>query len=324
MPRIIIAYKPGQLSNRLLQFAAFIAFARRTGVQVVNPSLDEYACLLESTHRSLVPCYPPAAVQLPATRWARRFVYSLSYLAARALVRSGVGGRRFRVIWLDWVDRRVLDDAFERDIADAWLVFVQGWRFVLPHGPEDDCVGPPGDLGAEVELVRDYLKPRAMFRRRAAGIVADARRNCDRLIGVHIRQGDFLTDKNRGRYFYTTEAYARKMHEARQAWRDERVGFVVCSNVPQAHQPFTGLTCTFARDEPVVEQLVLAGCDAILGPPSSFSLWAAFVGGSQLCWIFDVQEAITRDSFRPYAPVDQDEFAEKHYDYANAKTGGVP
>jgi hypothetical protein len=323
MPRLVIAYKPGQLSNRLLQAAAFVAFSQRSGIPVFNPSLDEYADLFEGTFGDLLCRYPPTTSRLPRTRMARRGFYMLAYGAARVLARSGLGGRRLRIVWLDWMEKRLLDESFTREIADAWLVFIQGWRFFLTPAPGAECVGPPGSIEPEADLVRAFLMPREPYRQRAEGLVARARHGCDRLIGVHIRHGDFRTDKNRGRYFYPTERYVQKMKEARAAWPEDRVAFLVCSNEPQAFGLFEGLSCTFASDEPVVEQHALAGCDAIMGPPSSFSMWAAFAGGCPLYWIFDIDERISRDVFRSYAPIDQDEYAERYYGFANAKTGGL-
>ena len=194
-PRLIIAYKPGQLSNRLLQFATFVAFSARTGVRVLNPSLDEYASCFETTRADLLCRYPPQSSWLPCGPGARRAAFLLTYYAARALVRLGISSRRLRVISLDWPERRHLDASFLAEIADAWLVFIQGWRIFVPPHRDADLSGPPGGIEPETELLRAHFKPCESYRRRAEDLVARARRGCDRLIGVHIRQGDFLTDK---------------------------------------------------------------------------------------------------------------------------------
>lgn len=320
-PRLIIAYKPGQLSNRLLQFATFVAFSARTGVRVINPSLDEYASCFETTRADLWCRYPQQVSWLPRGRRARKAAFILTYYAARALVRLGISNRRLRVISLDWSERRYLDESFLAEIAGAWLVFVQGWRIFVPPTRDADMVGPPGGIGPETELLRRHFRPCETYRRRAEDLVARARRDCDRLIGVHIRQGDFLTDKNLGRYYYTTEQYVGKMREVRNIYGGERVGFLVCSNERQPEELLATLRCTLGGEDPVVDQHALALCDAIVGPPSSFSLWASFYGGVPFYWIFKIDEPITSASFRPFAPVDQDEFAESLYGYANAKVG---
>jgi hypothetical protein len=320
-PRLVIAYKPGQLSNRLLQFATFVAFAARTGVRIINPSLDEFASYFETTRRDLLCRYPPQVSWLPRGRRARRAVYLLTYYAVRLLARSGVARRRLRVITLDWSERRYLDESFLADVADAWLVFIQGWRIFVPPSRDADTAGPPGGIEPEADLLRQHFRACETYRRRAEELVARARRDCDRLIGVHIRQGDFLTDKNMGRYHYTTVQYAEKMKEVCGVYRGERVGFLVCSNERQPEGLLKTLRCTLGGEDPVVDQQALALCDAIMGPPSSFTLWASFYGNVRLHWIFKIDEPITSASFQPFAPVDQDEFAERFYGYVNAKVG---
>jgi hypothetical protein len=320
-PRLVIAYKPGQLSNRLLQFATFVAFAERTGVKIVNPSLDEFAPYFETTGRDLLCRYPPQVSWLPHGPNARRAVFLVTYYAARVLARLGITKRRLPVITLDWSERRYLDDSFLADVADAWVVFIQGWRIFVPPRADADIAGPPGGIEPEADLIRRHFRPCEAYRRRAEQLVARARRDHDRLIGVHIRQGDFLTDKNRGRYHYSTLQYVEKMKEVCSIYGSERVGFLVCSNQSQPEGVLKDLPCTLGSEDPVVDQHALALCDAIMGPPSSFSLWASLYGGVPLYWMFSIHEPITATSFRPFAPIDQDEVAERSYGYVNAKIG---
>lgn len=321
-PRIIIAYKPGQLSNRLLQFATFIAFSERTGIPILNLGFDEYADQFDATRHDLLCRYPPRRSSVPPSRLLRQALYAAAYTTARAIVRLGYRSRRVRVVSPDWNERLLLDEAFAREIGDASVVFVQGWRIFVPASVEgQECVGPPGGIEPEASLIRAFFRPAGDAEGTARDLVATARRGCDRLVGVHIRQGDFLTDKNQGRYYYPTEQYVVKMREVIAAFPEDRVGFLVCSNVPQRPELFEGLPSTFAGATPLVEQLALSGCDQIIGPPSSFSMWAAFMGRCQLHWIFDLNERIVPTSFRPFAPIDQDEVAERYYGYANAKEG---
>jgi len=86
-------------------------------------------------------------------------------------------------------------------------------------------------------------------------------------------------------------------------------------------QAFKNLIGTFGCDDPVVDLYFLSSCDAIVGPPSSFSMWAASYGSCPLYWIFIIREMISRVSFKPLALVDQDECGERFYDYKSAKRG---
>ncbi len=317
----VIAYKPGQLCNRLLQYATFIAFSERTGLSVMNLSLDEYAHLFVGTSQDPLCRYPPRRFRWQAGRWFRRFLFHVAYYSARLIVRSGVRFRRVRIVSLDWDESLFLDDDFLQNIQGAWFVFVQGWRIMVPPVDELEWCGPPGGIEPQAEVIREYFTPQAEYLEEIDKLVSRAREGCDRLIGVHIRQGDFLTDKNQGRYYYETKQYVEKMREIRKLYPDERVHFLVCSDVEQHQEAFEDLPCAIGGRDPVVDLYSLARCDAIIGPPSSFSLWAAFYGNADLYWIFDIGQPVRRESFAPYAPVDQDKYAEQFHGYEDAQFG---
>jgi len=319
-PVIVIAYKPGQLANRLLQFAAFIAFSESSGFTIVNPSFDEYAPLFPSTARDVFCRYPPVESHVPRSSSLRRWLYGLAYYATRICVRARLGGRICRAIFLDWDQKRFLDAAFVEEIGRTRLVFVQGWRFMMPSATPLEYIGPPGNIEPYAEAVRRHFVPDPLTIAEVDALVRQARQG-GLLVGVHIRQGDFLTDKNQGRYYYSADQYAAKMREVVELFRPTQVSFLVCSDKPQPSQAFDGLSCVFGGKSALVDLYALARCERILGPPSSFSLWASFYGDVPLCWLFDIREPILRDSFKPFASVDQDEYAERFYGYVGAKRG---
>lgn len=191
--RLIIAYKPGQLSNRLLPFTTFVVVSARSGIRVFNPSFGEYASYFEATQSDLLCRCPPRASWLPRGRRVRRAAFRIAYYAARVLVRLGVSGRRVRVITLGWPDRLHPDAAFLPDIADAWVGFSKVWRIFVPPNRDVELSGPPGGIEPQAELLRKCFRPLESYRHRAESLAARARQSCDLLIGAHIRQSDFLT-----------------------------------------------------------------------------------------------------------------------------------
>ena len=57
--------------------------------------------------------------------------------------------------------------------------------------------------------------------------------------------------------------------------------------------PFSGLTVDHGPGDPVGDLFALAGCDRVIGPPSTFSQWAAFFGDVPICFL---------DEGKPLAP----------------------
>ena len=101
--------------------------------------------------------------------------------------------------------------------------------------------------------------------------------------GVHVRRGDYRKWRG-GCYFYDDARYASFMRSFLLA-EPGTTAFVVCSNEPV---DLDGLRKLAEADVSVVslpdatmyEDLALLSlCDYVMGPPSTYSWWAAFHGG---------------------------------------------
>ncbi|MBL0355786.1 MAG: alpha-1,2-fucosyltransferase [Chitinophagaceae bacterium] len=119
-------------------------------------------------------------------------------------------------------------------------------------------------------------------------VINDARAAADVVIGVHIRRGDYIRYEA-GIWYYEDDVYAEKMLQVQEqfATAGKTCAFVIAaiesidkSHFPPALKIFTG------QRHFVTDMYSLAACDAIIGPPSTFSLWAAFYGKIPLAYIY--------------------------------------
>lgn len=105
------------------------------------------------------------------------------------------------------------------------------------------------------------------------------------LIGVHCRRTDYKYWQE-GRYYYEFAQYANCC-KAIEKFLDERVTFLICSDENIDLNAFEGLdvfklsNCSSTHD-----LYALSLCDYIIGPPSTFSTWAALIGGKLHSFIF--------------------------------------
>jgi hypothetical protein len=278
---IVVASKPGQLANLLFLSAQFIACARENHFTLVNPAFEDYARYFETTRRDLFCRYPPRKSLLPASAALRRILYRICYYAGRLLVRTGAETRFLRAIALDWEERFYLGDAqFRASLAaHRQLIFAQGWLF------RDDEA-----LSRQAVEVRRFFEPLIEHRERVASLVERAREGAEVLVGVHIRQGDYRTHLG-GKYFYELDVYAALMErvEASLGAGERRVRFLVCSNEPQGSEALSRLDWTAGTGHLVEDLYALAACDYILGPPSTFTMWASFYGEVPLYLVEDPQ-----------------------------------
>ena len=291
---LIVGLRTGRLGNRLVLFANVIGFAAEHGHRVVNVAFHSYAHLFEATRRDIYCRYPVA--------W-RRSLFDLIPGAASAIRKTRIFYHFIRRV-SEWNDRfpilgksmftlreiprqTLLLDAAEVQsrMADAKIVFFHGWRFRAPES-----------VRRQADKIREYFRPVAGLADASRQVVARLRQVAEVIIGVHLRQGDYRTWKQ-GQYFFPPERYAAWMRELAGQFPGRKTAFFVCSNEPRQASEFTGLTVVIGAGTLVVDLYTLAGCDYILGPPSTLSQWASFYGNKPLYHLRSSDDRVERDRF---------------------------
>lgn len=105
-------------------------------------------------------------------------------------------------------------------------------------------------------------------------------------IGIHVRRGDYEKYQG-GQFFYQIEDYVRIMRSLVKQHPGRQCRFFVCSNERLQDEQFAGLNVHISRASPVDDMALLAACDLIVGPPSTFSLWSAWISRKRLLHIYD-------------------------------------
>ena len=274
---IVISSKAGQLGNRLFNFTNFIAFAAAHRATVINPSFDEYAELFESTRCNLLCRYPakrlfPAWLCSPRVRSA---FYRVMALLARVIKKSGGLGRLARVVSVSDDTFYLLDDNPRAiDVfQESKVVFVSGLQF-----------RDISNIKKYSDEIRAYFTPARLYVDNIDALTRPIRNRCDVLIGVHIRRGDYASHLH-GRYCFEIEDYLRVIEDAKSLFPGKKVAFLICSNEKLHRGLFGEMDCTFGTGHFLEDMYALARCDYIVGPPSTYSLWASFYGQALLCFL---------------------------------------
>ena len=147
--------------------------------------------------------------------------------------------------------------------------------------------------------LQHIFRPREEIMERASNMIADIRREADMIVGVHIRHGDYKTFFN-GRYYYTLDEFHQFMLRIQTLYKDRRVAFFISSNESFDVSIFKGCRCYRFGKEPsgnILDLYTLSLCNRILGPWSTYSRWASFIGEIPLCFIESKEQQFTDDSF---------------------------
>ena len=143
--------------------------------------------------------------------------------------------------------------------------------------------------------VRTFFRP--LHVERAERILADLKDKGWILVGVHIRRTDYKAFLC-GRYYFEDDVYRREMGNVQSLLSGKRdVRFVVFSDERLDESHFSGMPCYFAHGLAVEDQWLMSQCDYLMGPPSTFSAWASFMGKVPLARMWDKDYELRSEDF---------------------------
>ncbi|NEQ17997.1 MAG: hypothetical protein F6K44_31645 [Moorea sp. SIO3E2] len=126
----------------------------------------------------------------------------------------------------------------------------------------------------------DFFQPVTAIQMRAKRRVEQLRDRVDYLIGVHVRREDYRDVAPH--LVFDDQHWREILKHLKRLFYPQKIHFIVCSNEALEWDNIEGISYTFAKESAVIDMHILALCDYIIGPPSTFSEWAAFIGGAKL------------------------------------------
>jgi hypothetical protein len=304
---VVYTHGGGRLGNQLIRFAHWIAWTREHAneVEVLNFAFWPYAALFATWSESpacISPVRPTRVGRLAQVlnRLPPRLRTRLQagYRVARGVHRLGTRIPGWQAIELDdkageSID---LDDPCFLEKVRPYAVStcagwkISTWRLVEAYEPE----------------LRELFRPATPWMERGRQFIETLRLRHDCAIGVLIRQTDYRQWWN-GRFYYSTEDYARWMQQLLDLGLYGNTAIVIASDERQNPEAFSGLPCYFAPG--AVNEgghwfdsfVALSRCDLIVSPPSTFSAAAAFVGNVPLLPLTDSRQALRAHEILPRA-----------------------
>lgn len=285
-PLFIVTGKAGQLGNRLFFFSYVLSLAMKLGGRVANPGFIDYAESFAATKGDALSRWP-ARPALLRGKWLGQMTCAVLTFTLRVANRLPLTFPGVKILGLHearTADYRLDHAPFLDTLRTARVVFIGGW-LELGHVSFQ-----------QPEKIRAHFAPIEQHRAAVAELIGRAREDCGVLVGIHIRQGDYDEFLD-GRFLFATEVYIRAMLAAAALFPERKTGFLICSNSPQ-HIVDPALGCITSGTGQVIEDLyALAACDYLIGPPSTFSLWASFYGQVPLWEMHDAASAPKLDEF---------------------------
>jgi len=280
---LIISDKPGQLCNRLWAISPLIALALDQQLKIYIPFFKkEYADFFQNIEQ-----FPNVRFEFSDLRLVNTLICKIVRVCNLFLKRMN------KVIPLSLFNISFIEKELPETINNKTSIyFIRSWS-VQNKGP---YVLKQKDAITALFLPRNEIKTdvdNQIMRYKKKGL---------KIVGIHIRKGDYAAYRN-GRYYFNDSTYTKYINEMNCLLKKKgyETAFLLCSNGDIYTNQYNegNLVFIINKTNAIKDLYALSLCDYILGPPSTFSMWASFYGRVPLKFISSSEEEITLNSFSP-------------------------
>lgn len=275
---IIIIESAGQLANRMILFSHFIGFCKENNITLLNPSFIDYAHYFKGSISNFIPKFSSNKndEQSNKNKPSRIKIYGIkifSKLISKIFCNSNYNGKIITSINLS--TEKYINKEFDLNeienielLNKAKLTFVKGWLFRDYKNVEK-----------HYETIKNYFEPLNIYLHNINNFIAHLRNQYDKLIGVHIRRDDYRNYEN-GKFYYEDEIYIKYIKQLKNIFNDCNIIFILFSNekIDTEFYKKENLNITIGLGDFIEDLYSLSKCDYIIGPPSTYSLWASYYG----------------------------------------------
>jgi hypothetical protein len=279
---LIIQKKLGmQFANRLFLFSHFIANAIENKYTLINPTFDEYCHYFYATKNNdfgEYPIYTKFKVNPPFILFK-----TLTGVIAKVLPTS----KWHEVVKTSGINYFDLDNPVFLNKVNQKIVIADGWIFRDHKGFEKHA-----------NIIRKYFTPDDKVVNRIDELMLECRSQAEIIIGVHLRRGDYRLWEG-GKYYFNDDIYIDKIQQLKNHFNSigKKVIFLICSNEPIQDLSFSKYNIKLGTNNLIEDLYSLARCNYLIGPPSTFSMWASFYGKVPLLHIETSSQSIKPEDF---------------------------
>ena len=180
---------------------------------------------------------------------------------------------------------------YEVELDDIKNQFTKGGiHFVSGFGYRSyNLIDKYHDFVVSKYRIKEELKDKQLL-----SIINKQRSEGKLLVGVHIRRTDYKDYLN-GKYFYSIDYYKQVIERLSDLIGDRNVYFVLFSDeIIQIDLP----NCTQSHGTWYQDLDSMSNCDYLIGPPSTFSCWASYMGNVPQFFIKDTERTIQLTDFQ--------------------------
>jgi hypothetical protein len=117
-----------------------------------------------------------------------------------------------------------------------------------------------------------------------------------KVLGVHIRRGDYRVFKN-GKYFFEDVTYVDYIRMVQLNDPEYKTILILSNEIESVNRDlFNFDNIYFVHGNEFEDYFVMAHCDLLIGPPSTFTYWANYIGRGTLVYMESDDPLLMKDS----------------------------
>lgn len=274
---MVFLYKRfGDKSNRLLQNIHFEAYCKHNNIEYHNLEFYDMEYIYGIKDKYSFKKLPP--ILLPSLNTRYGIIEGISNFCKKMHIKN--------YLIYDYMDINLRENI---ELYDSQIlsnknktIFVSGWDFRVTN---------------LVYQYRDYFSKKYTpinLNSEEYNNIKNKFADYDLKVGIHIRRGDYK-DWNKGRFFYEDEVYNDKIDQFYNLFPNKKILFIIFSNEEITLKPnhdYIISKCQWYEDHSL-----LSLCDYIMGPPSTFTIWASYIGDVPLYHIYSRDDIINVSNF---------------------------
>ncbi len=273
---IVIIDRAGQLCNRLWAVTPFIAFSLEYNLKLYVINFDDYSDYFENINR-----LKNIRIGLFNNYYAYRSFIKLH----KALNKIELLGRyvHYHEKFESYTEMK------QHLIKSKTIHLINAWQ-----QPRNINL-----LSKHKKQIRKLFSPEVDIKNHVDSVFDELKKSETVIIGIHIRRKDYRHYRN-GKYYYEDMIYTNAMASLQQELKKKykKTVFLLCSDEKINMNKYNQYNALKIEDPtPIHDLYALSKCDYIVGPPSTFSMWASFYGDVPLRFIHNQRDKIALSEF---------------------------
>ena len=256
---VIVQKCQGQLGNKLLISAHVMAYCLSRGESLLSFTFHD-----EVTYFDLS-AFRKYHIYVFRNRWVRPLV-TMSIAMTQKVTSLLLNYHLVERHQVGWIHSEIRD--IQPRQAPLFILEGEGFRSTV-------------DLRAQAPQIRQLFTPKQQYIHTIERILGSLNKDNTALIGIHMRRGDYKQWQG-GKYYYDNQTYRRIIQQMRPLFAGQTIQFILCSDEPIDIHYFSDDDLYISTQAMIVDLYLLARCNYLVGPPSTFSGWAAFYGNVPL------------------------------------------